>query len=308
MDGACLSDSLPKAVDGQTAAAAGNGSPPVAIGGSCGRQMSAGAESPCASNKMSDATCSKSSVTLPTGEDLDLGLRGSSASEDDDNDPASSAADILKVELKEENADEDENAKSSRSSQPQPQQQKRPLMAESNIKKETSDKDDEDDGEETDDDSISSDGHTVTGGPNGGEDAGFLRPPCPVSDAKLELALNGQEPTVRNLIMAAIGVMKSRKARPDTKRICNWIHRRYGKPYMSISDELERLVIAGELARVDYKGSVSFRISKPGGRAGKRRRKKAVSKPGPGRKSSQQLQSNTTPRQGEWGLFQLYTR
>ena len=33
----------------------------------------------------------------------------------------------------------------------------------------------------------------------------------PVRDLKLEAALNGQEPTVRNLIMAAIGVMKNRK-------------------------------------------------------------------------------------------------
>jgi len=35
----------------------------------------------------------------------------------------------------------------------------------------------------------------------------------PVRDLKLEAALNGQEPTVRNLIMAAIGVMKNRKVR-----------------------------------------------------------------------------------------------
>ena len=41
----------------------------------------------------------------------------------------------------------------------------------------------------------------------------------------------GDGPTVRQLILAAIGVMKTRKARPDTKRICNWIHRRFGKPY-----------------------------------------------------------------------------
>ena len=33
----------------------------------------------------------------------------------------------------------------------------------------------------------------------------------PVRDLKLEAALNGQDPTVRNLIMAAIGVMKNRK-------------------------------------------------------------------------------------------------
>ena len=95
----------------------------------------------------------------------------------------------------------------------------------------------------------------------------------PVADAKLEQALEGQEPTTRNLIVAAIGVMKSRKARPDTKRICNWIHRRYGKPYMSIYDELELLVKNGELARVDYKGSASYRIVDSEAKPPKKRRK-----------------------------------
>ena len=35
----------------------------------------------------------------------------------------------------------------------------------------------------------------------------------------------GDKADVRTLIMAAIAVMKSRKARPDSKRISNWIHR-----------------------------------------------------------------------------------
>merc|ERR1712018_969182 len=101
----------------------------------------------------------------------------------------------------------------------------------------------------------------------------------PVRDLKLEAALNGQEPTVRNLIMAAIGVMKNRKARPDTKRICNWIHRRYGNPLLSVNEELERLVKVGELARVDYKGSASFRIvnkDQANGQGSKQKRKKKV--------------------------------
>ena len=50
------------------------------------------------------------------------------------------------------------------------------------------------------------------------------------------LMLNGEEPSIRNFIFAAIGVMKNRKARPDTKRICNWIHRRYGNPIQTVSD------------------------------------------------------------------------
>ena len=95
----------------------------------------------------------------------------------------------------------------------------------------------------------------------------------PIQDMKLETALQGQEPTTRNLIIAAIGVMKNRKARPDSKRICNWIHRRYGQPYMAINAELERLVAAGELARVDYKGSASFRIINKTGKVTKKRKK-----------------------------------
>ena len=88
----------------------------------------------------------------------------------------------------------------------------------------------------------------------------------------LSLDLNGQEPTSKNLILAAIGVMKNRKARPDSKRISNWINRRYGRPMAEVEEELERLVSVGELARVDYKGSASFRIVQPDAKAKRRRR------------------------------------
>ena len=67
------------------------------------------------------------------------------------------------------------------------------------------------------------------------------------------------------------------QARPDTKRICNWIHRRYGNPLLSVNEELERLVKVGELARVDYKGSASFRIvnkDQVNGQGTKQKRKK----------------------------------
>ena len=79
----------------------------------------------------------------------------------------------------------------------------------------------------------------------------------------LSLNLNGQWLSSKNLILAAIGVMKNRKARPNSKRISNWINRRYGRPMAEIEEELERLVSIGELARVDYKGSASFRIVQP---------------------------------------------
>jgi len=94
----------------------------------------------------------------------------------------------------------------------------------------------------------------------------------PKSEDDLDLALNGQEPTVKNLILAAIGVMKNRKARPDSKRISNWINRRYGRSLNEVEEELERLVSCNELARVDYKGSASFRIVLPEAKAKRRRR------------------------------------
>ena len=39
-----------------------------------------------------------------------------------------------------------------------------------------------------------------------------------------------------------------------------------------MSDELERLVEVGQLARVDYKGSASFRIVNPNGKVKRKRR------------------------------------
>jgi hypothetical protein len=96
--------------------------------------------------------------------------------------------------------------------------------------------------------------------------------PSHKAEDELDVALNGQEPTVKNLILAAIGVMKNRKARPDSKRISNWINRRYGRAMSEVEEELERLVTVGELARVDYKGSASFRIVHPGAKAKRRRR------------------------------------
>ena len=47
---------------------------------------------------------------------------------------------------------------------------------------------------------------------------------------------------------------------------------RYGHPVQAVSDELERLVEVGQLARVDYKGSASFRIVNPNGKVKRKRR------------------------------------
>ena len=70
----------------------------------------------------------------------------------------------------------------------------------------------------------------------------------------------GREPqTTQELIFTAISVLKNR--RPDTRKICNWIHRMYGHPVQAVSDELKRLVEVGELAHVNKKGNTSFRIT-----------------------------------------------
>ena len=45
-----------------------------------------------------------------------------------------------------------------------------------------------------------------------------------------------------------------------------------------VEEELERLVSVGELARVDYKGSASFRIVQPEAKAKRRRLRLATMK------------------------------
>uniref|UniRef100_A0A0K2V691 Atherinlike [Aplysia californica] n=1 Tax=Lepeophtheirus salmonis TaxID=72036 RepID=A0A0K2V691_LEPSM len=96
----------------------------------------------------------------------------------------------------------------------------------------------------------------------------------PVVDPPTEVpSVDGHDPAVRKLIIMAIDVMKNRKARPDGKRISNWINRRYGRTVVSINEELEKMVIAGELTRVDYKGSASYRITTAEAKSARRRRR-----------------------------------
>ena len=62
-----------------------------------------------------------------------------------------------------------------------------------------------------------------------------------------------------DLVLAAISVMKGRKARPDTKRLCNWVHRKYGRSVQEVVNEIDNLCAHGVLEKVEYKGSISFR-------------------------------------------------
>ena len=58
---------------------------------------------------------------------------------------------------------------------------------------------------------------------------GFPQSPETRDDAPEYLAVS-RESSTRELVLAAITVMKGRKARPDTRRLCNWVHRKYGRP------------------------------------------------------------------------------
>eukprot|EP00092_Neocalanus_flemingeri_P040939 GFUD01044577.1.p1 GENE.GFUD01044577.1~~GFUD01044577.1.p1 ORF type:complete len:952 (+),score=235.97 GFUD01044577.1:97-2952(+) len=69
-----------------------------------------------------------------------------------------------------------------------------------------------------------------------------------------------QDSSTQDLVLAAISVMKGRKARPDTKRLCNWVHRKYGRSVQEVVNEIDSLCAQGVLDKVEYKGSISFRI------------------------------------------------
>merc|ERR1711892_231669 len=66
--------------------------------------------------------------------------------------------------------------------------------------------------------------------------------------------------TTQDLVLAAISVMKGRKARPDTKRLCNWVHRKYGRSVQEVVNEIDSLCAQGVLDKVEYIGSISFRV------------------------------------------------
>lgn len=66
--------------------------------------------------------------------------------------------------------------------------------------------------------------------------------------------------STQDLVLAAISVMKGRKARPDTKRLCNWVHRKYGRSVQEVVNEIDNLCAQGILDKVEYKGSISFRV------------------------------------------------
>jgi len=76
---------------------------------------------------------------------------------------------------------------------------------------------------------------------------------------RADAARQGSSSTAQ-LVLAAISVMKGRKARPDTKRLCNWVHRKYGRSVAEVVSEIDSLCAQGILDKVEYKGSISFRV------------------------------------------------
>lgn len=62
-----------------------------------------------------------------------------------------------------------------------------------------------------------------------------------------------------NLILDAIDQLRKRKARPDLDRICHMLERRHGLKGTVVNEELAKLVSAGTVVKVDYKGNTSYR-------------------------------------------------
>ena len=64
-----------------------------------------------------------------------------------------------------------------------------------------------------------------------GEEGFHGFPQSPEADVTSECMMAiSKESSTKELVLAAITVMKGRKARPDTRRLCNWVHRKYGRP------------------------------------------------------------------------------
>ena len=117
--------------------------------------------------------------------------------------------------------------------------------------------------------STPTDNHGISNGSSLGHQSGLSLTTGSQDTASLSLVspnclqdLGGQDgvQTTGDLVLAAISVMKGRKARPDTKRLCNWVHRKYGRSVQDVVNEIDSLCDQGILEKVEYKGSISFRI------------------------------------------------
>ena len=72
-------------------------------------------------------------------------------------------------------------------------------------------------------------------------------------EAELSLGEDkGVNTPTRDLVLASISVMKGRKARPDTKRICNWVNRKYGRSVQEVVREIDELCQEAILEKVEH--------------------------------------------------------
>ncbi|XP_033737494.1 histone acetyltransferase KAT6A-like [Pecten maximus] len=60
-------------------------------------------------------------------------------------------------------------------------------------------------------------------------------------------------------ILQAIDQLRQRKARPDLPRICHMAKRKHGLRFSETEEQLEKLVDAQIVIKVDYKGNISYR-------------------------------------------------
>lgn len=63
----------------------------------------------------------------------------------------------------------------------------------------------------------------------------------------------------KTAILDAIDQLRQRKARPDLERICHMLQRRHGLNSSIVQTELEKLIDADIVIKVDYKGNTSYR-------------------------------------------------
>ena len=66
-------------------------------------------------------------------------------------------------------------------------------------------------------------------------------------------------PGYKDWILETIDQLRKRKARPDLERICHMLERKHGVTFEETEADLERLVDAEIVIKVDYKGSTSYR-------------------------------------------------
>ncbi|CAN8003973.1 unnamed protein product [Ixodes hexagonus] len=63
----------------------------------------------------------------------------------------------------------------------------------------------------------------------------------------------------KEIVLETIDQLRKRKARPDFERICHMLYRRHGLTKVEVQSELDVLVDAEVVIKVDYKGSTSYR-------------------------------------------------